>query len=63
MNQSDIKDLNNLYTQNVINESKEEDIKDLTENLILNNKSVNLSERLFWVVVSALTATVVYYIR
>lgn len=29
MNQSDIKDLNNLYTQNVINESKEEDIKDL----------------------------------
>ena len=29
MNQSDIKDLNNLYSTKVINESKEEDIKDL----------------------------------
>lgn len=44
-------------------DDQEDDIRELTENLILNNKAVSLSERLFWVVISALTATVVYYIR
>lgn len=44
-------------------DGQEDDIKELTENLILNSKSVRISERLFWVIISISVSSFVYFIR
>ena len=44
-------------------DDQEDDIKELTESLIINSKSVRMTERLFWVIISISASSFVYFIK
>jgi uncharacterized protein YhaN len=44
-------------------DDQEDDIKELTESLIINSKSVRMTERLFWGIISISLSTLVYFIK
>lgn len=44
-------------------DGQEDDIREITEELIVHSKSVKMTERLFWIIVSLTATTMVYFIR